>query len=252
MELTYDIIPTIDGTMVRLNREPERRYHIEDPKYPKNEFKYTKDGIGNYAILANFLDPIRETDESKIFDEVWHMHFDGAHSRSGKGSGIVIKSPTGQVYKFAYILEFDATNIVVEYEDLLLGLEACKGMGIKLLNIKGDSYLIMSQVKGQFACKSERLKRYRNAVWDIMEFFEALNLTAIPRELNFEADELVVVASTLQPSENLAKEEIIMEIMFRALDPDNVDHWQVFDDDKKVINFLNNLHEFADFKVDCK
>ena len=112
MDLTYATIPTIDGTMVTLNREPERRYHIEDPKYPKNEFKYTKDGIGNYAILANFLDPIIETDESKIFGKVWHMHFHGAHSRSGKGFGIIIKSPTGQVYKFAYRLEFDATNNV--------------------------------------------------------------------------------------------------------------------------------------------
>ena len=163
-------------------------------------------------------------DESKNFDEVWHMHFDGAHSRFGKGFGIVIRSPTVQVYKFAYRLEFDATNNVAEYEALLLGLEACKGMGIKLLNNKGDSDLIVSQVKGQFACISERLKRYRNAVWDIMELFEALNLTTIPRELNSEADELVVAASTLQPSENLGKEEIKMEIIFRPSAPDNVDH----------------------------
>ena len=146
MELTYATIPTIDRNMARLNREPERRYHIEDPKNPKNEFKYTEDGIGNYAILANFLDPISEIDESKNFDEVWHMHFDDAHSRSGKCSGIVIKSPIGQIYKFADTLEFDATNNVAEYEALLLGLESCKGMGIKLLNIKGDSDLIVSQV----------------------------------------------------------------------------------------------------------
>ena len=77
-------------------------------------------------------------------------------------------------------------------------------MGIKL-NTKGDSDLIVSQVKGQFACKSERLKRYRNAVWDTMEFFEALILTAIPREKNYEVDEFVVAAYTLQPSEDLAK-----------------------------------------------
>ena len=34
---------------------------------------------------------------------------------------------------------------------------------------------------------------------DTMELFEALNLTAIPRELNSEVDELAVVSSTLQP-----------------------------------------------------
>ena len=85
-----------------------------------------------------------------------------------------------------------------------------------------------------------------------MEFFEALNLTDIAREKNFEADELVVAASTLQPSEDLAKEEIKMEIIFRASVPDNVDHWQVFKDDKQVINFLNNMHESSDFKISYK
>ena len=50
-----------------------------------------------------------------------------------------------------------------------------------------------------------------------MEFFEALNLTVIPRELNYEVDELVVVASTLQPYETFAKEEIKIKIIFRPL-----------------------------------
>jgi ribonuclease HI len=46
------------------------------------------------------------------------MHFDGAFSRFGKGVGIVIKSALGQEFKFAYRLEFDATNNVAEYEAL--------------------------------------------------------------------------------------------------------------------------------------
>ena len=43
-----------------------------------------------------------------------------------------------------------------------------------------------------------------------------------------------------------------MEIIFRPSVPDNVDHWQVFKDDKQVINFLNNMHEFSDFKIGHK
>ena len=70
-------------------------------------------------------------------------------------------------------------------------------MGIKILNIKCDSNLIILQVKGQFACKCQRLKRYRNAVCDSMEFFNALNMVAIPREQNSMADRLAVAASTL-------------------------------------------------------
>ena len=69
---------------------------------------------------------------------------------------------------------------MAEYEALLLGIEVAKKMGIKFLSIKGDSDLIVQQVKGQFVCKCQRLKKYRNAVWDTMEFFDALNIEAIP------------------------------------------------------------------------
>ena len=44
-----------------------------------------------------------------------------------------------------------------------------------------------------------------------MEFFDALNLTTIPREMNSKVDALVVATSTMQLSEYLVKEDIKME-----------------------------------------
>jgi hypothetical protein len=88
--------------------------------------------MGNFSICSNFLAPAEEKfKDEKISNKAWKMNFDGAHSRSGKGAGIVLKSPTGKSYNFAFRLEFDATNNVVEYEALLLGLEIAKDMGIK-------------------------------------------------------------------------------------------------------------------------
>jgi ribonuclease HI len=180
------------------------------------------------------------------------MHFDGAISKSGKGVGIVIEFPSGQECKFAYRLEFDATNNVTEYEALLLGLELCKDMGVKCLNIKGDSDLVIQQVKNKFACKSERLKKYRNVIWDSMESLDALNLIAIPRDKNFKADELAVAASTLQLSQDLIKENITIEVIFRPLVPDNMDHWQNIYDDKQFIRFLNHMQVFYEFHINEK
>jgi hypothetical protein len=40
MDLSYATIPTCDNTFVRLNREQEKRYHVEDPKDPMNELVY--------------------------------------------------------------------------------------------------------------------------------------------------------------------------------------------------------------------
>ena len=92
------------------------------------------------------------------------MSFYGACSKAGKGAGIVITSSSDLKFNFAYKLEFDASNNVAEYEALLLELEIAKDMGIHVLSIKGFSDLIISQVKGTFACKIERLKKYRNVV----------------------------------------------------------------------------------------
>jgi hypothetical protein len=52
MDISYATIPTQEGTFVTLYREQFKRYHVEDPKEPMNEFVYTvDDNMGNYAIL---------------------------------------------------------------------------------------------------------------------------------------------------------------------------------------------------------
>jgi hypothetical protein len=131
----------------------------------------------------------------------------------------------------------------------LLGLEIAKYMGIKILNIKGDSDLVILQVKNKYACKSERLRRYKNVIWDVIEFFDAIDLIAIPRDQNSLANSLVVAASTLQPSKDLMKGEGKLEIIFRPSVPNNIDHWQVFKDDEQVLRFIHNVKEFSSFNV---
>ena len=90
---------------------------------------------------------IKENIKNEKIDEVWQMYFDGAYSKTGKGAGIVIISPSNKVYNFAFMLEFEASNNVAEYEALLLGLETAKDTGIKMLNIKGDSDPLSSRLK---------------------------------------------------------------------------------------------------------
>jgi hypothetical protein len=46
MDLTYDSIRTPDGAMFRLNRELERKYHVEDPKKSINKLVYRELEMG--------------------------------------------------------------------------------------------------------------------------------------------------------------------------------------------------------------
>jgi ribonuclease HI len=64
---------------------------------------------------------------------VWKLYFDGASSKDGSRVGIVMISPTKEKILLSYKLEFEATNNVVEYEALVLGLEASRKMNITQL-----------------------------------------------------------------------------------------------------------------------
>lgn len=43
-----------------------------------------------------------------------------------------------------------------------------------------------------------------------------------------------------------------MKVIFRPSVPDNIEHWQIFNDESQVIQFLNNMEEFLNFKVGYK
>ena len=58
-----------------------------------------------------------------------------------------------------------------------------------------------------------------------MEWFDALNIQKVPREMNGLADELAVSACTLQPSDEMINGNGKKEINFIPSILDNVDHW---------------------------
>jgi ribonuclease HI len=58
-------------------------------------------------------------------------------------------------------LEFDCTNNITEYEELLLGLELARDMKIKMLRVIGDSDLVVMQIEDHFVAKNDKLKRYK-------------------------------------------------------------------------------------------
>jgi ribonuclease HI len=74
----------------------------------------------------------------------WGMDFDGAHSSTGSGVGIVLRSPDKKTTLFSYRIEFNCTNNIEEYEALILGVHLGINMNIKNLHVKGDSDLIVS------------------------------------------------------------------------------------------------------------
>lgn len=160
-------------------------------------------------------------------------------------------SPTGKWVPLSFKLEYEATNNVAEYEALLLGLQTTGNMNIQSLKVLGDSELVVRQVRNQCQTKHPRLRAYRNEVWDVVEkFFMEFNIQFMPREQNRMDDSLAVAASTFRPPQNpLLRYEI--EVRYRPSIPDNIKHWQVFEDEEQMKRFLETIGEFSNMEIDA-
>jgi hypothetical protein len=81
MDLTYATIPTSNGSMFRLNRELERKYHVEDPRKPTNDIVYRELQMGCYEIGSTSLTSTKMElkDELPNIYSVWDTmdSFDG-------------------------------------------------------------------------------------------------------------------------------------------------------------------------------
>ncbi|MFC7166838.1 reverse transcriptase-like protein [Halospeciosus flavus] len=83
-----------------------------------------------------------------------------------------------------------ATNNQAEYEALIRGLETATKYGFDEIVVKGDSQLIVKQVKGAWNTNDPELKEKRIRVRELLDEFDEWSLTHVPREVNERADEL--------------------------------------------------------------
>lgn len=83
------------------------------------------------------------------------------------------------------------TNNVAEWTALLLGLEAARKRGIRRLDVRMDSELVVRQLRGEYRVKHAGLQPlYRRAV-QLLRAFEKVEIGHVPRKQNAAADRLV-------------------------------------------------------------
>nr|CAE02548.1 OSJNBb0069N01.14 [Oryza sativa Japonica Group] len=149
--------------------------------------------------LAETFDSLRSTrmklNPEKCVFGVPVMHFDGSLNLQGAGAGVTLTSPSGDVLKYVVRLDFRATNNMVEYEGLLVGLRAVARVGIRRLIVLGDSQLVVNQVSKEYQCTDPQMDAYVREVRRMERHFDGLELRHIPRRDNAVADELLHIAS---------------------------------------------------------
>jgi ribonuclease HI len=85
---------------------------------------------------------------------------------------------------------------MAEDEALIFGLNTALSLGVRQLIVKGNSQLIIKQVKGECCCNDPQLAAYLLHVRKQEKDFEILDLHHIPRAENAVAYDLSTKAST--------------------------------------------------------
>jgi len=124
------------------------------------------------------------------------MYFDGSLMKMGAGAGLLFISPLGVHMRYVIRIHFAASNNVTEYEALVNGLKITIELGVRRLDIRGDSQLVIDQVMKTSSCHDPKMEAYCKEVRRLEDKFHGLELVHIARRYNEAADELAKVAST--------------------------------------------------------
>jgi ribonuclease HI len=116
-------------------------------------------------------------------------------------------------------LDFKAINNMAQYETLLFGLSTTLSLGVRQLLVKGDSQLIIKQVKGDCCYNDPQLATYLLHTRKLDKDFEVLDLQHIPHAENAMADELSTKASTSAPVPDGVLERRLRQPIARAANP---------------------------------
>ncbi|RVW71176.1 Transposon Ty3-G Gag-Pol polyprotein [Vitis vinifera] len=131
----------------------------------------------------------------------WRMYFDGAANHSGYGIGVLLISLHGdhipRSVRLAFSDRHPATNNIVEYEACILGLETALELGIRQMEVFGDSNLVLRQIQGEWKIRDVKLKPYHAYLELLVGRFDDLRYTHLPRAQNQFADALATLASMI-------------------------------------------------------
>jgi ribonuclease HI len=121
------------------------------------------------------------------------LFFDGCSKGNPgpAGAGAVIYDENNnEIWADSSFVGIKETNNVAEYSGLLLGLNEAIKRNITKLLVKGDSKLVIEQLKGSYKVKSPRLLPFFEKAKNLCKNFKSIKFEHVYRTDNKRADEL--------------------------------------------------------------
>ncbi len=115
----------------------------------------------------------------------------GARGNPGPaGSGFVLEEPGGAVVRSGGRFLGVATNNQAEYDALIWGLETALEHGVRTIEVRADSELVVHQCNGRYRVKNAGLVPLHKKACELLARFDSAKVTHVRREENFAADGL--------------------------------------------------------------
>jgi len=117
------------------------------------------------------------------------IHFDGGGRAPRLTASCIVKLSDGSVKEA--VGEFDeGTHSTAEYKALILGLRTARKYGERHVVAKGDSTVVVKQMKREWKTNTEALRSLRTEADGLVVQFESFDITWIRRSENRAADAL--------------------------------------------------------------
>ena len=133
----------------------------------------------------------------------------GSSVQKRGGVGVIINTPEGETLKYGVRLQFLATNNEAEYKFILTGLRIGRALGAKNLLLKNDSKLVIRQIKGEYEVKESRMQKFLKLTNQLVQEFDQVDFTQVPRSQNSEVDEVARQASS---KEGMSSPDLKVEV----------------------------------------
>jgi ribonuclease HI len=127
------------------------------------------------------------------------LYFDGCSKGNPGlgGAGAVLYKDGEEVWGSSKLVGEKVTNNVAEYSGLIMGLQEVFIRKIKNILVRGDSQLVIKQMKGEYKVKSEGLVEYYKQSKLLESYFDKIVFEHVYRDKNKRADELSNMALEL-------------------------------------------------------
>ena len=128
--------------------------------------------------------------EARGTEPAYRLHADGA-ARGNPGPaayGFVLDSPQGAEVAAEGEAIGKATNNVAEYRGLIAGLEKALAMGVRRLEARMDSELVVRQMTGVYRVRNHGLVPLHRRARELAGGLEAWSIEHVRREQNKRAD----------------------------------------------------------------